>query len=144
MKKIDPPVSAHFSYNEFLKSAIAANLGIDNRPTDREVYGNIWKTAEYLLEPIRVVLGSPIQITSGFRCEELNNAVGGAKNSQHMRGLAADITAGGAKDNIELFEKIIKSGRVPFDQLILEDGAAWIHVSYAGARNRGQVIDKTR
>lgn len=44
-----------------------------------------------LLEDVRRHFGRPVTIMSGYRCEAHNKAVGGAKNSQHMLGIAADI-----------------------------------------------------
>lgn len=48
-----------------------------------------------LLEQIRNVFGKSITITSGYRCEHHNREVGGAKKSQHMDGIAADIKVTG-------------------------------------------------
>jgi uncharacterized protein YcbK (DUF882 family) len=47
------------------------------------------------LETVRALAGGhPIRIVSGYRCPPHNKAVGGAKNSQHMYGSAADIPGG--------------------------------------------------
>jgi hypothetical protein len=59
----------------------------------------------------------------------LNAANGGAKNSQHMRGLAADILISGMTP-LEVCKKIKSMGLV-YDQLIHEFGS-WCHVSIAG------------
>lgn len=49
-----------------------------------------------LLEAIRALAGhKPVIITSGYRCEQHNRAVGGAQNSQHLYGTAADIVIKG-------------------------------------------------
>jgi uncharacterized protein YcbK (DUF882 family) len=48
-----------------------------------------------LLEEIRVAIGKPIIIMSGYRCEAHNAKVGGAKKSQHVQGTAADIKVSG-------------------------------------------------
>ena len=48
-----------------------------------------------LLDAIRERLGCPLIITSGYRCEEHNEEVGGVPNSYHTRGVAADITYDG-------------------------------------------------
>ena len=44
-----------------------------------------------MLEMMRISLGEPMVITSGFRCEKHNEEIGGAPYSAHLRGLAADI-----------------------------------------------------
>ena len=48
---------------------------------------------DQLLDPIREAWGKPIIVSSGYRCKELNALVGGVKNSHHLLGCAADITA---------------------------------------------------
>jgi len=45
----------------------------------------------YLLEPIRENLQTPMIVTSGFRCKELNDKIGGAQTSQHLYGEAVDF-----------------------------------------------------
>ena len=44
-----------------------------------------------MLEALRAVLGQPITITSGYRSKGYNKKVGGAPNSYHVKGRAADI-----------------------------------------------------
>ena len=51
--------------------------------------------AAYVLEPLRKAMGEPIKIGSGFRCQQLNKAVGGVANSQHLTGQAADLCIDG-------------------------------------------------
>ncbi|MDR1651664.1 MAG: peptidase M15 [Synergistaceae bacterium] len=46
-----------------------------------------------MLEALRALWGRPISLTSGYRCEQHNRAVGGASRSLHMAGRAADISA---------------------------------------------------
>jgi len=43
------------------------------------------------LQKVRKKLGQSIKITSGYRCEQHNIDIGGAKQSQHINGNAADI-----------------------------------------------------
>ena len=47
------------------------------------------------LQQLRDRIGKPISITSGYRCPAHNRAVGGATQSQHLTGKAADITVKG-------------------------------------------------
>lgn len=49
------------------------------------------------LELLRARIGLPLRIVSGFRSVETNRAVGGAVNSQHLYGRAADIPSGYAR-----------------------------------------------
>ena len=138
-------LSPHFTLAEFVKSPTADKLGIDNTPPSEAVV-NLQLLALNVLEPARTMLGLPIFVNSGYRSPELNAAVGGAKNSQHLLGQAADITTGSAKSNLQL-AMIIKhgGGGLPFDQLILEHCdrnmfPKWLHVSYRPNRNRRQII----
>ena len=124
---------------EFVKSNTAARLGINNNPSE-DVKKNIELLVEKILDPLREKFGKPIIVTSGYRCKELNKAVGGAAKSQHMSGEAADIrTVEDSKSaNKELFKLIIELG-LPFDQLINEHDYDWVHVSY-GKRNRRMIL----
>ena len=60
-------------------------LGINNKPSAQQQI-NLTYLAEHILEPLRVAMKEPIPIGSGFRCQQLNKAVGGVYNSQHMKG----------------------------------------------------------
>lgn len=134
MKKIK-----YFSLYEFLNSATAKRLGIDNTPTF-EVVDNLNKLADYL-DVIREKVGKPILISSGFRCNVLNKAVGGVSNSQHQKGLAADLICG----DMESLEKVLRETG-GFDQLIKEhrkgSKSFWYHVSIASrnGKPRQQII----
>ena len=64
-----------------------------------------------VLQRLRDILGVPITVTSGRRCAKHNAAVGGAKNSQHLQGLAADIRAEGwtAKDLLRVLKILVRA-----------------------------------
>lgn len=132
-------LSKHFNLDEFIKSATAVRLGIDNTPDEKSLE-NIQLLVDNILEPLRQHYGRPIIITSGYRCPKLNKAVGGAASSQHATGQAVDIrsVSDSREDNKELFD-MIREMKLPFDQLIDEFGYDWIHVSF-GPRNRREVL----
>ena len=48
-----------------------------------------------LLEKIRAHFGWKVIVTSGYRCKKHNREVGGAADSFHCRGMAADINVEG-------------------------------------------------
>lgn len=101
-------LTPHFSLNEFLASSTADSRKISNLPAtpaelDR-VIGNLARLAASL-EVLRGKLGRALRITSGYRCPALNSAVGGAKNSRHMQGCAADI----ATDDIDRFLAVART-----------------------------------
>lgn len=128
-------LSRSFEWKEFTKSDTAARLHIINEITDWEVRDNIKALVENLLQPLRDVWGGPLFINSGYRCPELNKAVGGVPTSQHVKGQAADI---GVTDPYAL-AKLAKKMRLPYDQMIVY--ASFVHISYrADGLNRGQVF----
>lgn len=127
----------YFTIQELTRSDTAARLHIDNTP-NRDQIRCLELLVNNILDPLRTRYGRPIYITSGYRCRRLNDAVGGAYNSQHMLGQAADITVGSPEDNRQLYS-LIRTMRLPFDQLIDEYGMQWIHVSY-GPRHRRQAF----
>ena len=83
----------YFTISELTASATAQREGIDNRPTE-SAYHLLHVLVDQLLDPIREAWGEPIVVSSGYRCKELNALVGGAKNSHHMLGCAADLIGG--------------------------------------------------
>lgn len=138
------PTSEHFTIEELCRSQVAVCLGIDNEPKREDIIANLKRLALHTLEAVRLLNDNkPITITSGYRCKELNKAVGGVATSQHQNGCAADFVVGSAEENRRLFDKIKSSGSVPFDQLILEPKAGWIHISYVEGGNRFQIIDRS-
>lgn len=128
----------YFSIKEMTKSNIATAKGIDNTP-DQTITNNLIKLIEAVLDPLREWYGKPITVNSGYRCEALNKAIGGAKSSQHMLGEAADITVGSKEENEKLFDYI--KDNLEFDQLINESDFSWVHVSYREGRLRKQVLE---
>ena len=143
---MNTPVTMHFTIEELYASATAKKLGISNKPNVQQMVNLIYLAA-YVLEPLRVAMGEPIKIGSGFRCQALNKSVGGAYNSQHLKGQAADLCIDGdIKKGRKWFEYI--KNHLPFDQLIWEKnpktGNYWVHVSFVFpdfGKNRKQVID---
>lgn len=134
MKKIK-----YFKLSEFINSATAKRLSIDNMPSF-EIVDNLNRLADYL-DGIRAKLGKPILISSGYRCPMLNKAVGGVTNSQHQKGLAADLVCA---DMVKLESVLKETGG--FDQLIKEhrkgSNSFWFHVSVCSrnGKPRNQII----
>jgi hypothetical protein len=134
---------AYFSISEFVRSGAATAAGINNSAPPEAVQ-NILLLIENVLDPVRDMWGKPIFVNSGYRSAALNKLVGGAKNSAHLTGEAADITAGNSTLNKALFalcEKAVKTGNLVVDQLIDEKDYQWLHLSYrASGDNRGQIL----
>jgi hypothetical protein len=120
-----------------LPELCATSCDIDNVP-DWEHVENLRKLVTEVLIPVRELAKRAIHVKSAYRCPAVNKEVGGVENSQHLRGQAADISVGSIEDNKLLFDQIIKSG-LTLDQLILERGGVWIHISIA-PRPRQQIL----
>lgn len=136
-------LSEHLDLSEVIRSESAKRRGISNMPTEEHIK-NLKLIAEKVFEPIRANFRQPIRISSGYRSQSLNAAIGGATRSQHSTGEALDIDMDGtALSNKEIFNFIKE--RLQFDQLIWEFGTDanpdWVHVSYkADGNQRKQVL----
>jgi zinc D-Ala-D-Ala carboxypeptidase len=136
-------LSENLTLREAIKSNTATRLGIDNTPEQWEI-NNLRAIAENIFQPVRDHFGVPIGVSSGYRCKELNKAIGGSKYSQHMIGEALDIDADiyGKVTNAEIFNYI--KNNLDWDQMIWEfgddDEPNWVHVSYKeSGSNRRQL-----
>lgn len=132
----------YFSLAEMIASDTATRLAIhDQQFPSAIVIDNLKLLCQKILDPLREAAG-PLKISSGFRCEKLNKAVGGQPGSQHKIGEAADIK-GIDFTNAEIFY-LIQKLNLPYDQLIWEYGTkknpAWVHVSYSKVRTRKQIL----
>lgn len=107
---------------------------------NEEQKANLEYLVDNILDKARDILGSPIKVSSGFRSPQVNKAVGGAVNSQHTKGEAADLTC---YDNKKLFNILRKMGG--FSQLINEFNYSWIHVSVKrNGENKNEVLTATK
>ena len=122
----------HFTFKELTESTTALVRGIDNMPKQIAVIDNMDNLIEQVLEPLRLAFGKPIIVTSGYRCEALNKAVGGTYNSFHLQGRAADIKALTRSDNKRLYElaKKIKTTELIAEQADINGVPLWIHIAF--------------
>ena len=141
-------LSKNLSLAEVTKSATAKRRGIANEPTEAHLE-NLKAVAENIFQPIREEFMCPIFVSSGYRSEALNEAIGGSKTSQHSTGQALDLDADvyGVITNADIFNYIYDN--LEFDQLIWEFGTDenpdWVHVSHhKGGKNRLQVLKAVR
>ena len=131
-------LSKNFSLSEFERSETAERLGIDNSiPNEAQL--NLRTLCVKVLQPLRDLYGKPLTISSGYRCEELNRAVGGVPTSQHRLGEASDVQC---EDGAIKLLHLLEESDIVFDQAILY--RTFLHVSYREGRNRMQVIYKSR
>ena len=135
-------LSDNLSLAEAISSATALRKGIANKPTQQHLL-NLKEVALHIFQPCREHFGKPLRVTSGYRSEELNKAIGGSSKSQHSKGEALDMQSTKGYTNKELFMFI--KDYLNFDQLIGEfpDNVgefAWVHCSYKKEGNRGEVL----
>ena len=145
-------LSKNLELSEVTRSETAKRKGISNMPTPEHIE-NFKKLAENVFQPIRDHFGVPIRISSGYRSESLNKAIGGAgkvvngkyvASSQHCKGEAIDIDMDGSSiTNKQVFDFIKEN--LNFDQLIWEFGTStnpdWVHVSFdSEGKQRKQVL----
>ena len=125
-------ISNFFTYGEFIRSETATRKGIDNTPSPEAL--EALKMTALGMDSVRVLLGRPIHVLSGFRSLKLNTAVGGAKNSQHMSGEACDFCCPEYGTPAQICEAIMASD-IAYDQLINEmpgsQSGGWAHISFS-------------
>jgi len=126
-------LSNNFTLWEFLRT-FHGDLIEKQLQIPLEYINNLQRLCVNVLQPVRNNFGA-VEITSGYRCEELNNRVGGSPTSDHSKGLAADFRC----QNIEAALEFIKNN-LEFKQLIDENGLSWIHVSFEAGNNKKQVF----
>ena len=125
----------YFTFHEFEDSEKARELGIDNRMPEI-VEAHVVELIDKLLDPLREAWGGPLTVTSGYRCPELNRAVGGSETSAHTAGWAADLVPDsddprGVQGLVDFAVEWLTATGLPFDQLIFEhsEGSMWLHIS---------------
>lgn len=135
---VDERLQQHFWLSEFLRSDTALRRGIDNVPRAGEL-SNIRNVLAPGMVRVRNLLRTPVLITSGYRSEALNAAVGGSKSSQHLQGLAADFISPDFGTPRKIAQMLMeRSTEIRFDQLIWE--GQWVHISFVPGAPRGEVL----
>lgn len=125
----------YFKFEQFAISNTAKRLGIDNS-VPLKFQPRAAELVDTILDPLREAWGSDIDMTSGYRCEELNNAIGGSKTSAHSHVYAADLVPSNGK--VEEFKEFtmhwLYDNNIKFDQYINEykGNSSWVHI---GIRN---------
>lgn len=128
---------------EATKSQTATRLGIENNP-DEETIERMKYVAKNVFDKVRMYFDVPIGVSSFYRCDKLNKAIGGSPTSQHVHGEAIDIDADmyGVITNKQIFDYI--HDNLEYDQIISEFGTrekpAWVHVSLKKQGNRKQAL----
>lgn len=140
-------LSKYLTLEQAMKSDTALRMGIDNTPNADQIEA-LRQWGIFVYDKIKGKF-TKCYTTNVFRCEALNEAVGGALSSQHKKGEAGDIDSYSNTYNLEIFKWTIKN--VNFDQMIAEfpdaNGPSWLHISYnpknKGLLNREEILVAT-
>lgn len=140
-------ISKNFDYKEFEKTDVP-EMQVKNTIASVEIRDNIKALVDKVIQPLRDAWGEPLAINSGYRCPEVNKAVGGVPTSQHTKGEAADVCPFGrnGRGDIEMVRQLAITARdlgLPFDQMILYP--SFVHFSHKrNGAQRGQVLYNRR
>ncbi|MBO4707454.1 MAG: hypothetical protein J5594_02705 [Elusimicrobiaceae bacterium] len=120
-------LSPHFTFEEFTRTS-KIPYKLLNSVLAKKHIKNLILLTNYLLEPARAILNTPLIITSGYRCPALNREIGGNANSQHLNATAADFIIKSKELSLDnAFIKLKECSFIHYGQLILERN--WIHLS---------------
>lgn len=119
----------YFTLEEFLTSSTARQRSIENMPSF-EIVEHLNELALFL-DGLRKAWGSGINVSSGYRNDALNAAVGGVATSCHRLGWAADLQP--SNGDMKKFKKFVVDWLKDkmFDEAIIEKnkkGVEWIHI----------------
>lgn len=133
-------LSKYFSLRELTFSKLAQDHNIDNTP-DAKTLETLKYTASQL-DKVRELLNKPVNISSGYRCLQVNRRIGSKDTSQHLKAEAVDFKCELFGNPKKVFDKIRESN-IHFDQLILEFNQ-WVHISFVknGGRRDCLIIDR--
>jgi len=133
-------LSKYFDSRELIFSKTAEENGIDNMP-DAKTLETLKYTASQL-DKVRELLGKPVNVSSGYRCLQVNRRLGSKDTSQHLKGEAVDFKCELFGNPRAVFEAIKKSN-IQFDQLIVEFNS-WVHISFVkdGGRRECLIYDR--
>ena len=142
-------LSEHFTLGEITKSN--SHPEVYNIPS-HEAIANLKRLCGWL-EELRQrynakygVGEEPIRINSGYRSPQLNRAIHGNANSNHMTGCACDIRVSGMEQALRyavILMDYADESKQEFDELLIEKnryGAIWLHFAVRPSGNRRKVI----
>jgi zinc D-Ala-D-Ala carboxypeptidase len=126
-------ISEEFKLSDYTHSDTATAKGFDENFTPpQEIIDNLQLLHENIVVPLlQILTEGNLLITSGYRCERLNTAVGGVSNSEHMKGMAVDLNyfADGVKNDKVIWDAV-KQNNIQYRQMGWEHAGAWVHISY--------------
>ena len=134
-------LSEHFTLGEMTKSN--SHPEVYNIPS-HEAIANLKRVCTWL-EELRKRGGEPIRINSGYRSPQLNRAIHGNANSNHMTGCACDIRVSGMEQALRYAVILLDyadESKQEFDELLIERnryGAIWLHFAVRPSNNRRKI-----
>jgi hypothetical protein len=139
-------LTEHFSLKELTYSQYAVDNQIDNK-FDSEIVDNLLALCVNWLEPFRLFYGKPIRVTSGYRSEALNTALGGSKTSAHFIGSAVDMQPvdGDFKAFVASVKDFIDKESGKFDQCLIESNKTtkWVHLGLFNRKGEQRCMVKS-
>ena len=120
-------LTMHFTLEEMIHSNYAEKHNISNSPS-QIIIDNLIMLCVLILEPLRTALNEPILINSGYRCKELNKAVGGVPDSHHLQGLAADIDFRSEKELKKMLFTLKDNTHLDLALIERSKSSSWLHV----------------
>ena len=142
-------LSEHFTLGEMTKSS--SHPEVYNIPS-HEAIANLKRLCgwlEVLRERYNAKYGvgeEPIRINSGYRSPQLNRAIHGNANSNHMTGCACDIRVIGMEQALRyavILMDYADESKLEFDELLIEKnryGAIWLHFAVRTKDNRRKIL----
>ena len=142
-------LSPHFTLGEMTKSN--SHPEVYNIPS-HEAIANLKRLCgwlEVLRERYNERYGvgeEPIRINSGYRSPQLNRAIHGNANSNHMTGCACDIRVSGMEQALRyavILMDYADESKQEFDELLIERnryGAIWVHFAVRPKENRRKIL----
>ncbi len=128
-------LTPHFTIEELAGTSVEKYKEL-NLLKAQEQIGKMYMLAGFA-ERVREIVGKPLIITSGYRCPELNKAIGGALTSQHIFCEAIDFVVKGLRPE-DVFNRIVTSD-LKYNQIIIErnsKGSQWVHVSIGAYKQK--------
>ena len=120
-------LTMHFTLEEMIHSDYAEKHDISNSPS-QIIIDNLIMLCVLILEPLRTTLNKPIFINSGYRCKELNKAVGGVPGSHHLQGLAADINFSSETELKKMLFSLKDNEHLDLALIERSKSSKWLHV----------------
>ena len=129
MINLDEQLSENFTMREMCYSETATAKMWLNVAGHREA-DNLRRLVRCTLQPLRDYLKTPLHVRSGYRTQQLNKHVGGARNSLHLSGCAADVKMADWAMAFRAAGYVIDC--LPFTELIVSRKglAIWLHIAY--------------